>query len=60
VWGFQKKNKEVNKMVFRPSMWIRVKGNIFKLRDEYGGRKERLGGDEIKQYNAYQKRKKRR
>lgn len=45
-------------MVFRHNMWVRVKGNLFKLKDEYGGRKERLTKDEIAEFNRQQRRKK--
>ena len=47
-------------MAFRPYMWVRVKGNIFKLKEEYGGRKERLTKDEIAEFNRHQRQKRKR
>ena len=44
-------------MAFRPYMWTRVKGNVFKLKKEYGGRKEKLSAGEIAEFNSYQRRK---
>ena len=43
-------------MAFRPNLWVRVKGDLFKLKGE--GRKERLTKDQISEFNRYQRRKK--